>query len=62
LADDTVTAAPTLTSWQTKTIDYLAPASARYVRVECVLVDVATGANVQFDHVWFGPKNLGDWG
>ncbi len=62
LGDDTVTPAPTLTTWQSKTIDYLAPASARYVRVECVLVDVATGATVQFDHVWFGPKNHGDLG
>lgn len=62
LNDTVTTGAPTSTSWTKFSVDYTAPQTAAFVNVDVVATDIATPTAVDFDHVWFGPKNYGDLG
>jgi hypothetical protein len=53
-------AAWTTTAWEKKGFDVTPPADAAYIHFEVVCADVATGAVLEFDHMYFGPPTQFD--
>lgn len=62
LPDTVVTPAPLTSAWQKLSIEYTAPQDAAFAYVDLVANDIAVATTVDFTHVWFGPKSLGDLG
>lgn len=49
-------------AWTKYSVDFTAPADCSTVLLGLVVDWPANGARVAFDHVWFGPKTMGDLG